>query len=167
MSLYSVLFLQTALVGPVLHIWYSTLFRIIPGPGIANIVKRVTLDQFGFAPVFITTFISSNLVLMGNAEQVYLLAFVYYVSDVVKVIPKLKADVVSTVLTNNAVWIPAQFINLGIVPPQYQVLFANFVGLFWNTYLSWVTFQEADHKTIPSQTSPSRDKLEKEPTDKR
>jgi hypothetical protein len=59
-----------------------------------------------------------------------------------KIVEKLQADVVTTVLTNNGVWIPAQLINLGLVPPQYQVLFANFVGLFWNTYLSAVTYRK-------------------------
>mmetsp|Transcript_20984 Transcript_20984/g.30275 ORF Transcript_20984/g.30275 Transcript_20984/m.30275 type:complete len:188 (-) Transcript_20984:60-623(-) len=117
--------LQTGLVGPALHVWYAAVFRLIPGTGWLNVTKRVALDQFLFAPVFLSTFISSNLILMGTPEQI---------------IPKLKADLLNTVIANNAVWIPAQFINLGVVPKQYQVLFANFVGLFWNTYLSWITF---------------------------
>jgi hypothetical protein len=71
----------------------------------------------------------------------------------VQIVEKLKADVVTTVLTNNGIWIPAQLINLGLVPPQYQVLFANFVGLFWNTYLSAVTYRI--NTKIEKEDSPS------------
>ena len=46
------------------------MFRLIPGTGWLNVTKRVALDQFLFAPVFLSTFISSNLILMGTPEQV-------------------------------------------------------------------------------------------------
>mmetsp|Transcript_14736 Transcript_14736/g.15442 ORF Transcript_14736/g.15442 Transcript_14736/m.15442 type:complete len:185 (+) Transcript_14736:32-586(+) len=121
-------FLQVVLVGPTLHIWYSTVFKIVPGTGMINTIKRVALDQGCFAPLFVTTFMASNLFLTGKTFN--------------EVKYKLKEDVVTTILTNNGVWIPAQLINLGLIPPQYQVLFANFVGLFWNTYLSAMTYKE-------------------------
>merc|ERR1719273_1856548 len=38
---------------------------------------------------------------------------------------------------NWQLWIPAQVLNFWIVPVQFRVLFANFVALIWNTYLSW------------------------------
>ena len=60
-------FLQTTLVGPTLHLWYGTLFKMIPGAGVVNTLKRVTLDQGIFAPIFITTFMSSNLLLTGKS----------------------------------------------------------------------------------------------------
>ena len=34
-------------------------------------------------------------------------------------------------------------INFGFVPVQHQVLFANFVAVIWNTYLSYATNQHA------------------------
>ena len=36
-------------------------------------------------------------------------------------------------------WIPAQAVNLGLVPLHLQVLFGNVVSLAWNSYLSWVS----------------------------
>lgn len=32
-----------------------------------------------------------------------------------------------------------QIINFSLVPVKFQVLFANFVSLIWNAYLSWAT----------------------------
>jgi hypothetical protein len=40
-------------------------------------------------------------------------------------------------MANWCVWIPAQMINFGFVPLQFQVLFNNALGLFWNAYLSY------------------------------
>jgi hypothetical protein len=60
-------FLQTTLVGPTLHIWYGSLSKLIPGPGVVNTLKRVALDQGMFAPAFITTFMTSNLLLTGKS----------------------------------------------------------------------------------------------------
>ena len=70
-------FLQTFLVGPTLHIWYSTVFKLVPGSGMINTLKRVALDQGCFAPLFITTFITANLLITGKTiEEVYSLHFI-------------------------------------------------------------------------------------------
>jgi protein Mpv17 len=57
-----------------------------------------------------------------------------------KVVQKLEKDLAHTVVANCSLWIPAQCINFALIPAQYQVLFANLVGLGWNTYLSMMTF---------------------------
>ena len=56
----------------------------------------------------------------------------------------MKENYTAAVTMNWAMWIPAQLINFKFVPPQYQVLFANFVALFWNAYLSWASHQPQD-----------------------
>ena len=109
-----------------LHQWYGLVFRLFPGTSYLSLAKRVGADQFGFAPIFVASFISSNLVLLGKSDLV---------------VSKLKEDWFHTVKANNAVWIPAMIINFGFVPGQYQVLFSNVVGLFWNCYLSFMTFR--------------------------
>mmetsp|Transcript_7581 Transcript_7581/g.12755 ORF Transcript_7581/g.12755 Transcript_7581/m.12755 type:complete len:198 (-) Transcript_7581:832-1425(-) len=118
--------LQTLLVAPVLHKWYGHVFKLFPGTSYLSLAKRVGADQFVFAPVFVASFISSNLVLMGKSDLI---------------VTKLKEDWFHTVRANNAVWIPAMIINFGFVPAQYHVLFSNVVGLFWNCYLSFMTFR--------------------------
>lgn len=126
--------LQTFLVAPVLHQWYGLVFKLFPGTSYLSLFKRVAADQLGFAPIFVASFISSNLVLMGKSDMV---------------VDKLKADWFHTVKANNLVWIPAMIFNFGFVPPQYCVLFSNGVGLFWNCYLSFMTFRNTDCAASP------------------
>lgn len=40
------------------------------------------------------------------------------------------------------IWPIATSVNLWLVPLQYQVLFANVVGLFWNVILSYIAYDE-------------------------
>lgn len=85
-------------------------------------------DQLAFAPIFLTGFfIFANWVrdfsaasAKGGVEQA-------------------KSKMGETMLTNWKIWPAATLVNLMFVPIQYRVLFANFIGLFWNMYLSYMT----------------------------
>lgn len=114
--------INVVLVGPLLHYWYGTLVSKIPGTSLLSTAYRVAFDQLLFAPFcIIPAFFSFSLILDGTPE----------------LIPeKLKADWATTMMANFSLWVPAQFINFKLVPSQYQVLFANMVGLLWNVYLS-------------------------------
>ena len=98
----------------------------IPGTTTVSTLKRLFLDQSCFAPVFLTSFFSSALILDGKADEIE---------------TKLKNDLGSTIIANYSVWVPAMFINFKYMPAQYQVLFSNFIGFFWNIYLSHATFK--------------------------
>lgn len=136
--------LQTLLVAPVLHQWYSLVFKLFPGTSYYSLAKRVTADQFGFAPIFVASFISSNLLLLGKGDMI---------------VEKLKKDWFHTVKANNAVWIPAMIINFGFMPPQYHVLFSNVVGLFWNCYLSFMTFRNTASVSVCDDNTVTAEKL--------
>lgn len=112
------------LVGPTLHYWFRILGRLVLGNNLTAVVYRVAIDQLLFAPVFISVILSSILVLEGRPE---------------KIPEKLRQDWLDIVCTNYAVWVPTQFINFSRIPPRFQVLFSNSVGLFWNIYLSKVS----------------------------
>lgn len=119
-----------ALVGPTLHFWYSFLHKVLPAANSMGAMGRLGLDQFVFAPVFIGTFLSSLLSLehvSGNEAETALQE---------KIQTKLQTDWWPAVQINWLMWIPAQFVNFRFIPGKYQVLFANVVGVFWNTYLS-------------------------------
>lgn len=127
-------------VPPILHYWYGFLVARIPGVTISSVLKRLALDQLCFAPVFLPCFISVAMILDGKAADIP---------------DKLKADWFPTVVANYSVWVPCQFINFRFVPPHQQVLFANFVGFFWNMYLSYTCYNSKDRiHAIPAAHPP-------------
>jgi len=118
-------FLGACLVAPVVHIWYNLLAtRIVPGT--TSVVKRVVLDQFAFAPCFMTVWLASLWTLEGRMSPSVM------TSHIVEAMP-------SIVVANWSLWIPAQGINFRFVPVKYQVLYSNVVALLWNFYLSYAT----------------------------
>ncbi|POM76124.1 Hypothetical protein PHPALM_6678 [Phytophthora palmivora] len=92
-------------------------------------MKRLALDQLGFAPTFLPVFLSSVLTLEGHAQDIP---------------DKLRNDWWPVTKANWGVWVPAQILNFRFVPGPMQVLFSNVVGLLWNAYLSYVS-----HSTVP------------------
>ncbi|PNH06252.1 PXMP2/4 family protein 2 [Tetrabaena socialis] len=115
-------FMGVALVGPTLHYWYALLNRLVPARGAAGATLQLLLDQGGFAPVFLATFISVLFLIEGKGSMIR---------------AKLEQDLVETIKVNWILWIPAQFFNFRFVPPNLQVLTANVVALAWNTYMSY------------------------------
>ena len=99
-------FLGAALVGPGLHYWYGFLNRLIPSQTVAGTISRVAVDQFVWAPVFISAFLSSLLTLSGEMSSVP---------------SKLKNDLWATCKANWLIWIPFQVVNFGVIPPNLQV----------------------------------------------
>lgn len=114
-----------ALVAPVCHVWYGSLMERIPGFSPRQIAKRVVLDQFCFAPLFLPTWLLNLWMLEGKSAD-------YVMEEMPKKVPP-------TVVANWMLWIPAQTINLGMVPVKYQVLFSNIVAVAWSTFLSLTT----------------------------
>ncbi len=63
-------FVGATVLAPALHFWYGFLIRRLPGTAPGTVVKRVLLDQLVFAPVFLAGFLSTVMVLDGNAAKV-------------------------------------------------------------------------------------------------
>ncbi len=53
-----------------------------------------------------------------------------------------EADYADTLVANWQLWIPAMFLNFRYVPAKYQVLYSNFVGFWWNIFLSFQSFKK-------------------------
>lgn len=117
--------LGAALVGPALHWWYGTLSRVVTLQGTAGALTRLGLDQLAFGPVFIGSFLAALGLLEGKS--------------VPQVKQRLRDDLPTTVCSNWILWVPANFVNFRFVPVPLQVAFSNFVALFWNTYVSFVS----------------------------
>jgi protein Mpv17 len=80
--------------------------------------------QLLFAPSFIVLFFAAMATAQGRAGET---------------MARLETSYKDTLITNYKLWPAAQIVNFKFVPLQYQVLFANFVSVFWNAYLSWAT----------------------------
>ena len=121
-------------LGPCLHFWYSKYLPAVINKCIGdtpNKYKRaftgMIFDQILFAP----TFLSGFFIVMGFNSS-------FSMEGVKQGYESMKKKISEALLTNWKIWPLATMINLSFVPMQYQVLFANFVGLFWNMYLSYL-----------------------------
>lgn len=123
--------LNTVFMSTSAHYWYGFLSTKIAGDTMVAAIKRVAFDQLLFAPAIISTLFTGNMLLKGDA-------------DLATILEKLKNDLPSTLLYNYSLWVPAQLINFRFVPPQLRVLWANFIGFFWNIYLSSATNKPND-----------------------
>ena len=126
-------------IAPMLHTAYSKIYPyLIPKTDFASTVLRVMVDQTCFAPTFLTGFfLIMNASDGGSMSQGF---------------AALKDKFMITLVNNWKLWIPASFLNFYFIPNRFQVLWANFVSLFWNTYLSFMhnTYEkpeEGDKKT--------------------
>jgi len=145
------------LVAPATHLWYGFLASRFPGTTFLAVAKRLAVDQVVFAPIFLSTFLSS-LYLMEMKSSKTTAAQNYdepigIEIDVsrntaqhgskknihIDVLQRLRSDVPSALIMNYKLWIPALALNFRYVPLKFQVLFGNCVGLIWNGYLSWHT----------------------------
>lgn len=86
---------------------------------------KVAMDQILFAPIFLFVFITAANTLNGKDWK--------YIRS------ELNEKYFGILLVNYTVWPFVQTINFYAVPVKYQVLFAQTVAIFWNTYLCWMT----------------------------
>lgn len=114
--------------GPFFHWWYRYLHQIVSSwnlPSNLSILLKVLINQLVMTPPFLLFTISFLQFFMTFNRQ--------------KTIQILKNSFVSALLVNWKVWTVAQFVNFGVIPMDYQVLFGNLVALWWNIYLSLIS----------------------------
>ncbi|NXH14345.1 MPV17 protein, partial [Bucco capensis] len=110
-------------VGPVVGGWYRILDRLVPGSTKVVAVKKMVLDQVGFAPCFLGCFLALTGAVNGlSVEENW---------------DKIQQDYVDALLTNYCIWPPVQMANFYFVPLQYRLAVVQCVAIVWNCYLSW------------------------------
>jgi hypothetical protein len=117
--------LGTFWVAPMTHVWYRSLStQIVTGTSTPiKVMQRVIIDQFGFAPLFTTSFVGLLWVLEGRSST--------------EIPSQLKSAIPEIIIAGWSLWIPAMTLNFSVVPIKYQVLYSNVVALVWNVYLSY------------------------------
>ena len=129
-------------VAPITNYWYTALStRIIPGSTrtFTRVAKRLCVDQFLFAPIFVNSFMSVLWLLEGKS-----------MNEILKTLKEVATDMI---VANWSLWIPAMAINFSVVPLRYQVLFSNIVALIWNVYLSWMSVVDSRKQQETSSSS--------------
>ncbi|XP_063009471.1 protein Mpv17 [Melospiza melodia melodia] len=110
-------------VGPVVGSWYRILDWLIPGNTKAVAVKKVILDQGGFAPCFLGCFLAVTGATNGLSLH--------------ENWAKIQQDYMDALVTNYCIWPPVQIANFYFVPLQHRLAVVQCVAIVWNCYLSW------------------------------
>ncbi|XP_032539115.1 protein Mpv17 isoform X2 [Chiroxiphia lanceolata] len=110
-------------VGPVVGSWYRILDRLIPGNTKVVAVKKMVLDQGGFAPCFLGCFLAITGAMNGLSVQDNW--------------SKIQQDYTDALMTNYCIWPPVQIANFYFVPLQHRLAVVQCVAIVWNCYLSW------------------------------
>ncbi|XP_007108447.1 mitochondrial inner membrane protein Mpv17 isoform X3 [Physeter macrocephalus] len=103
--------------------WYKVLDRLIPGTTKVDALKKMLLDQGGFAPCFLGCFLSLVGTLNGLSAQDNW--------------AKLQQDYPDALITNYYLWPAVQLANFYVVPLHYRLAVVQCVAVIWNSYLSW------------------------------
>uniref|UniRef100_A0A8D1WUB8 Mitochondrial inner membrane protein Mpv17 n=1 Tax=Sus scrofa TaxID=9823 RepID=A0A8D1WUB8_PIG len=109
--------------GPVVGGWYKVLDRLIPGTTKVDALKKMLLDQGGFAPCFLGCFLPLVGTLNGLSAQDNW--------------AKLRRDYPDALITNYYLWPAVQLANFYLVPLHYRLAVVQCVAVIWNSYLSW------------------------------
>ena len=125
----------TFYVAPILHVMYSRVLpALVPEVTAVGAVKKLLIDQLGAAPLIMLGFFPAINFVEGKP-------FSQSVQD-------LKEKYYATMIANYKIWPPANLVNFMFVPIQYQVLWANFISLFFNAVLSYMhNTYKGDHAT--------------------
>ncbi|CDS04063.1 hypothetical protein LRAMOSA07018 [Lichtheimia ramosa] len=132
--------------GPVLGNWYRFLELNVKGSTpIQALVKKVAMDQFLCAPVFIGIFFSAQGLLEGKSVN--------------EIKEKLQQGYTTAVLANYKLWPAVQLVNFYVVPLYYRLAVTNLVSIGWNAYLSNVNQRSSSSSISQSATVIEKDNI--------
>jgi len=114
--------------GPFVHYWYEILnhvfnklgFSARDQKGLPCVLAKVALDQLVFSPPYNLLYFHAIGFLEGTPTAV--------------VAEKIARDFVPLMIANWKVWPLINIVNFKFVPAKLQVLFGNFVAIFWMAY---------------------------------
>ncbi|KAL5414292.1 Protein required for ethanol metabolism [Paraphaeosphaeria minitans] len=132
--------------GPVATKWYTFLAnRVSLSTTNRTIAARVAADQFVFAPINMTCFLSSMAYFEGSSVK-----------------DKLNKAWVPGMTNNFLLWPWVQAVNFKFVPLEHRVLVVNFVALGWNCYLSYLNSSGSAEEGTVDKIEAMEEKAESE-----
>ncbi|CAN8009628.1 unnamed protein product, partial [Ixodes pacificus] len=112
-----------AYCGPVLRMWYQTLDWMSPRTDASGVALNVLLTELVFAPAFLL----GVFVIFGVLEW----------KSWEDIVGTIRAKYLGTLAVNLVFWPATQVVNFRFVPLNYRLLFADFMGLLWGSFVSW------------------------------
>ena len=119
------------IMTPVQFQWFSLLTKLFPLTATSATVpalKRVALDQLGFAPAGLACFFTFMTVAEGGGRK--------------QVVKKFKDIYIPTLKANFLIWPAVQVINFRLMPLRFQIPFVSTIGVAWTVYLSMTNAAE-------------------------
>jgi len=138
-------FVLGCMLAPVYRVWYVALDKMVKATGTTAVLKKVFLDQIVYAPPFLAMFVVATGMLQMQSKQ--------------EIESKLKSEMPDIMRTNYQVWPATQFLNFYLVPLHHRILVINIVGLFWNTYMAFMTNKDDSPPTSQKLTVPPSPKI--------
>eukprot|EP01022_Parablepharisma_sp_SALTPOND_P012730 TRINITY_DN164_c1_g1_i1.p3 TRINITY_DN164_c1_g1~~TRINITY_DN164_c1_g1_i1.p3 ORF type:complete len:208 (-),score=17.65 TRINITY_DN164_c1_g1_i1:1026-1649(-) len=111
-------------ISPLYHYYTALLLpKILPVTTKASLVRKLIVDQTAGASFFISAFFFGMSLFEGKGVQ--------------EGLDNVKGKYWYSLKYNWLLWPAANAINFGIIPLKFQVLYFNFVSMFWNIFLSY------------------------------
>lgn len=111
--------------GPAAHVWYSWIFRVLPGTSLLSILQKAALGQMFFGPSFTCIFFATGLLQSGTFSLGNWLR-------------KIKQDLPGAWLAGASFWPLIDLVSYSFVPQKWIPLFVNMASLVWTIYLSTI-----------------------------
>uniref|UniRef100_A0A8C7L1F3 Mitochondrial inner membrane protein Mpv17 n=1 Tax=Oncorhynchus kisutch TaxID=8019 RepID=A0A8C7L1F3_ONCKI len=110
-------------VGPAIGSWYKVLDKLVTGGTKSAAMKKMLVDQLGFAPCFLGAFLGISGTLNGLTVE--------------ENVAKLKRDYTDALISNYYLWPAVQIANFYFIPLHHRLAVVQIVAIGWNSYLSW------------------------------
>jgi protein Mpv17 len=113
------------LITPYFHFNWSYLIpKLFPKKNMISTVKTLVYSQFVSSPIYLFLFFAYLDALSGKSFNEFLTNY--------------QNKFQHAFFNNLKVWPLANAISFLYIPSEWRILFGNFVGIFWNIYLSYL-----------------------------
>ncbi|XP_076919267.1 uncharacterized protein LOC143579999 [Bidens hawaiensis] len=116
------------LLGPVQHVWFNLLGRILPKRDMTTTFKKLIVGQIFYGPSCTAVFFIYNAFLQGESG--------------IEISLRLKRDLLPTLTGGLMYWPVCDFFTYKIIPVHLQPLVNSSFSFMWTIYLTYMASLE-------------------------